>query len=264
MPEQPVLISDRRGSTLVLHLNRPDAGNAINGELAHALLTRLAACEGDTELRSIVITGTGERFFCTGGDVKAYAMLASVAELDRAFGLMRDVCDKLERLPCAVIAAINGYAIGGGAELALACDLRVAQASAQIGFPQSRLGLIPGWDGAERLLRTVGRSQAAKLMFSGLRVGAQEAHGIGLIDEIAPDGQVLVRALEWAASVAEVAPLSLGAIKDVLRDGGSGPADAAPGRVRARETFARLWFTADHKEAEAAFAQKRAPRFCGR
>lgn len=263
MPD-PVLLAQRRGTALVLHLNRPDAGNAINRELAQALLDRLQACQGDAGLRSIVITGTGERFFCTGGDVKAYATLQSPAELEHVFGLMREVCDRLEQLPCAVIAAINGYAVGGGAELSVACDLRVAQASAQIGFPQSRLGLIPGWDGAERLVRTVGRSQAARLLFSGLRVSAHEAREIGLVDEVAPDGHALARGLELADTFAEVAPLSLGAIKTVLRGDGGSPPAASPARIRAREDFARLWFTEDHKEAEQAFAEKRAPRFSGR
>jgi enoyl-CoA hydratase len=260
MPEA-ILLAERRGATLVLRLNRPDAGNAIDRHLAQALLEQLGRCEGDASLRAIVITGSGDRFFCTGGDVKAYAKLESAAELERVFGLMREVCDRLERLPCAVIAAINGYAVGGGAEMSLACDLRVAQESAQIGFPQSRLGLIPGWDGAERLVRTVGRSRAARLLFSGLRISAREAHAQGLVDEVAPDGQALATALALADTVAEVAPLSLAAIKDVLRGGASGD---SPARAGAREAFSRLWFTEDHREAEKAFAQKRAPQFRGR
>lgn len=260
MPEA-ILLAERRGATLVLRLNRPDMGNAIDSHLAQALLEQLDLCEGDASLRAIVITGSGDRFFCTGGDVKAYAKLESAAELERVFGLMREVCDRLERLPCAVIAAINGYAVGGGAEMSLACDLRVAQESAQIGFPQSRLGLIPGWDGAGRLVRTVGRSRAARLLFSGLRVSAREAHAMGLVDEVAADGQALATALALADTVAEVAPLSLAAIKDVLRDGATSDSSA---RGAAREAFSRLWFTEDHKEAERAFAEKRAPRFRGR
>ena len=162
---EPLVLAERHGNIRVLRLNRPDAGNAISREVALAIGEQLHVCANDTGLRALILTGTGPRYFCTGGDVKAYAKLASTEELDRVFGLMRDVCDSLEKLSCPVIAAINGFAVGGGAELALACDLRIAEDSAQIGFPQSRLGIMPGWDGTERLLRTVGRPATAKLLF---------------------------------------------------------------------------------------------------
>ena len=263
---EDLVVAERRGACLVLRLNRPDSGNAISREVAESLGAHLRVCEADATLRTLVITGTGERYFCTGGDVKAYARLESPEALDRVFNLMRDVCDVIERLPCPAIAAINGYAVGGGAELALACDLRIAEASAQIGFPQSRLGIMPGWDGTERLLRTVGRAGAARLLYSGRRVGAAEAHALRLVDEVVPDGTALAHALELAATFSEVAPMSLAAIKQALREAGcAGTAQAAgEARVRARAAFARLWFTEDHKEAERAFAEKRTPRFSGR
>ena len=265
MTEQ-LVVAERLGSCLILRLNRPASGNAINREVAESLGAHLRACAADPTLGTLVITGAGERYFCTGGDVKAYAQIASPAELDRVFNLMREVCDALERLPCPVIAAINGYAVGGGAEMSLACDLRVAEASAQIGFPQSRLGIMPGWDGTTRLLRTVGRSAAARLLFSGKRVSAAEARELRLVDEVVPDGTALARALELASTFAEVAPLSLGAIKQALREAGGADTtqSAEQARVRAREAFARLWFTEDHDEAERAFAEKRAPHFIGR
>lgn len=259
---EALVVAERRGHCLVLRLNRPHAGNAIDREVAEALGAQLRACTGEQLPRTLVITGTGARFFCTGGDVKAYAKLTSADELNAVFQLMRDVCDALEALPCPVIAAINGFAVGGGAEMALACDMRIAEASAQIGFPQSRLGILPGWDGTQRLLTTVGRSAASRLLFSGNRVGAQEALAIGLIDEVVADGTALARALELAATFEEVAPLALGAIKQSLKAADS--QSAAQARIGARETFARLWFTQDHAEAERAFAEKRAPRFSGR
>ena len=259
---EALVVAERRGQCLVLRLNRPDVGNAINREVAEALGAQLRTCTGDQVPRTLIITGTGPRFFCTGGDVKAYAKLTSADELNGVFGLMRDVCDALEALPCPVIAAINGFAVGGGAEIALACDIRLAEASAQLGFPQSRLGILPGWDGTQRLLTTVGRSAASRLLFSGNRINAQEARDIGLIDEVVADGTALARALELADTFAEVAPLALGAIKQSLKAAGSG--SAAQARIDARESFARLWFTHDHAEAERAFAEKRAPKFSGR
>lgn len=260
---EALVLAERHGTALVLRLNRPRAGNAISREVALALGDHLRTCAADKSLRTLLITGAGTRYFCTGGDVRAYARLASAEELERVFNLMRDVCDAMETLPCPVIAAINGYAVGGGAELTLACDLRIAEASAQIGFPQSRLGIMPGWDGTERLVRTIGRASAAKLLFSGKRVSATEARELHLVDEVVPDGQALGRALGLAATFAEVAPLSLGAIKTALREAGTAQA-AEKVRARARQAFARLWFTEDHKEAERAFEEKRAPVFNGR
>ena len=259
---EPLVVAERQGTSLILRLNRPDVGNAINREVAEALGAQLRACRGEAVPGSLIITGSGSRFFCTGGDVKAYAKLTSADELNAVFGLMRGVCDALEALPCPVIAAINGFAVGGGAEMALACDIRIAETSAQLGFPQSRLGIMPGWDGTQRLLTTVGRSTAARLLFSGTRVSAQEARDIGLVDEVVEDGAVLARALEMANIFAEVAPLSLGAIKQSLQ--AAGGASTAQARADARESFARLWFTQDHAEAERAFAEKRPPRFSGR
>lgn len=257
-----LVVAERHDKCLVLRLNRPHAGNAINREVAEALGAQLRACGGDAVPSTLIITGTGPRFFCTGGDVKAYAKLTSADQLNAVFGLMREVCDALEALPCPVIAAINGFAVGGGAEMALACDIRVAEASTQIGFPQSRLGILPGWDGTQRLLNTVGRSAASRLLFSGTRISAQQALAIGLIDEVVADGAVLARALELASTFSEVAPQSLGAIKQSLKAADS--AGAAQARIGARESFARLWFTEDHAEAERAFAEKRPPKFSGR
>ena len=263
---EELVVAERHGACLVLRLNRPEAGNAISREVAEALGAHLRACTGAAMPKALVITGTGARYFCTGGDVKAYARLRSAEDLDTVFGLMREVCDALERLPCPVIAAINGFAIGGGAELALACDMRFAEASAQIGFPQSRLGVLPGWDGMQRLLDTVGRAAATRLLFTGKRVSAQEARELGLVDEVVPDGTVLRRALEMADTCAEVAPLAIGAIKLALKDAARAgtPQAVAETRVRTRESFARLWFTEDHAEAERAFAEKREPKFTGR
>ncbi|MFN0163276.1 MAG: enoyl-CoA hydratase/isomerase family protein, partial [Burkholderiales bacterium] len=250
-PTGQLVLAERHGAALVLRLNRPEAGNAISREVALALADQVRACASDPALRALIITGSGPRYFCTGGDVKAYARLSSAEELDQVFNLMRDVCDAIEALPFPAIAAINGFSVGGGSELALACDLRIADASVQIGFPQSRLGIIPGWDGVPRLLKTVGRGSAAMLLYTGKRVSASEARDIGLVDEVVPDGKALERALELAATFAEVAPLSLHAIKTALSEAESAQA-GTEARRNARASFARLWFTEDHKEAERA------------
>jgi enoyl-CoA hydratase len=261
MPEA-LVTSERRGEVLIARLNRPGDGNAINRALAIELAALVGACGADQPLRALIITGVGPRFFCTGGDVKAYAQVADAATLNEVFDLIRSLLDAIEALHCPVIAAINGYAIGGGAELALACDLRVMDSAAQVGFPQSRLGIMPGWDGLGRLVALVGRGAATRLVMKGTRITAAEARAIGLVDEVAPPGGSLEQALALAATLAEAAPLSLAAIKSALRDAAGD--DPAIARQRAREAFGRLWFTADHKEAERAFAEKRTPLFAGK
>jgi enoyl-CoA hydratase/carnithine racemase len=159
-----------------------------------------------------------------------------------------------------VIAAINGYAIGGGAELSLACDFRVIEQGAQIGFPQSRLGILPGWNGISRLVPLVGRAAAAKLLFDGRRIDAEQALAIGLATNVAPVGQSLRVALELAQTFSGTAPLSIAAIKAELN---AVTYHLSEVKAQSRRAFAQLWFTADHKEAEQAFAEKRVPRFKG-
>ena len=258
---EALIATDRQDDCLVATLNRPGDGNAINLALARELAALIDTCTTDRALRALVITGAGPRFFCTGGDVKAYARVETAQELNQVFDLIRNLLDAMEALPCPVIAAINGYAIGGGAELVLACDMRVMDSTAQIGFPQSRLGILPGWDGVGRLLPLIGRSAATRMLLSGKRISATEALAIGLVDEVAPAGRSLAQALALAHGFRDNAPLSLAAIKAALHDAAGG--DAMGARQRARDAFMRLWFTADHKEAERAFAAKRTPRFTG-
>lgn len=261
-PDAATVRERRVGSALVLTLSRPEAGNSIDLDTARALRRALDACRGDRGVRSIVITGDGSRFFCTGGDVKRYRALQDVAELARVFGTVRDLLDQIEALDQPVIAAINGYAVGGGVELALACDIRIAQASARLALPQAKLGIIPGWDGIERLVDTVGRSAAMMILLSGRQYPAAEALAIGLVDEVAQEGTTaLDAALACAAEFDSAAPMSIGATKRTVLHCLRSPRTTA--RAFAADTFGELWFSADHREAEAAFIEKRAPRFGG-
>ena len=257
-----LVLSSRDGSALVLTLNRPEAGNAMSVEMALELNAALDVCRSDASIRSVVVTGAGPRFFCTGGDVKRYAKLDDVAALNAAFDTVRDLLDAIEQLDQPVIAALNGYTVGGGTEFALACDLRIAARSVQIGLPHVQLGILPGWDGTARLLELVGRAQASRLMFSGERISADEALRIGLVNQVVEDGSALEAALAFAAKLDAAAPLALGAAKRTILD--TLRSEPAGARLRGRQRFAELWFTDDHKEAESAFAEKRAPRFSGK
>lgn len=253
--------TERRGNALVLQIDRPQAGNSINLATAEALSAGLKQAANEIGLRAVVITGTGGKFFCTGGDVKAYRALDNPEELERTFGRVRQLLDEVENLTLPVFAAIEGYALGGGLEMALACDQRFAGRQAKLGLPQTKLGLIPGWNGIERLVETVGRSHAMRLLYSAEPISAERAQAIGLVDEVSEQGGALDRALAFSERLSETAPLAIRAAKAVcmatLRQG----RDAAV--ENGRNTFSHLWFTADHREAEAAFAEKRKPSFKG-
>ena len=256
-----MLTESQQGSARILTLDRQEAGNALSLELVVALEKALAKCRDDSSLRSVIITGAGEKFFCTGGDVKRYSLIEDAAGLHEIFDRAARLLDLIEDCELPVFAAINGYAIGGGLELALACDMRFAAAGVQMGFPQSRLGIIPGWNGIERVLAVAGRGTAMRLLLSGDRVDASEAHRLGLVDFVAQGESALDAALRYAARLDTAAPLSLKAMKQVVAQTLHAPRDQA--RMLARAEFGRLWFTADHQEAEAACAQKRAPQFSG-
>ena len=201
------------------------------------------------------ITGQGGKFFCSGGDVKAYRALDSEDDLQRVFGRVRDLLDEIECFRLPVLAAIDGYALGGGLELALACDQRFASADARLGTTQARLGLIPGWNGVERLVETVGRPHALRLLFLAEPISAARALDIGLVDEVASSGTALDAALHFCRRMASTGPLGVEGAKAVAFAGLA--SQRAAGREVARRTFERLWFTNDHREAEAAFAEKR-------
>lgn len=253
------IIEHTVGTSLILSLNRPDAGNAVDLDTAQALHERLSRCRGDRGVRTIIVTGSGDRFFCTGGDVKRYRALRDGAELTAVFGKIRTLLDVLEGLEQPVIAALNGYVIGGGVELALACDIRIAHTSARLSLPQSRLGIIPGWNGIERLVETVGRSAAMRMLWSGRQYSAQEALRLGLVDEVVSEGSVLDAALRCAAEFDRAAPMTLGAVKRCVLQTLRGTSEQSRGQ--ASDLLEQLWFSAEHREAEAAFAEKRLPNF---
>jgi len=256
-----VLKIRRAASVLGLTIDREHAGNAISGAVTAALERAIDGAAEDPKLRAVIITGAGERFFSAGGDIKQYRELRERADLDTAFAGPRRLMDRIEALPLPVIAAINGYALGGGAELALACDIRIAAPGARIGFPYVRLGLMPGWHGGERLLRLCGYGNAMHLLMTGATLDAGVARDLGLVSEVVDEMPVMEAAMALAARLAEGAPLSLAAIKRSLH--ATATRERAVARRLSDELFAGLWLSDDHREAEAAFAGKRTPRFRG-
>jgi enoyl-CoA hydratase len=254
--------AERRGSALVLTICRPEAGNSIDTPTVVALSTSLEAARQESALRAIIIAGQGGKFFCSGGDLKAYRSLETKEQLALAFGKVRMLLDQFEAFPLPIIAAVDGYALGGGMEMALACDLRFASPGAKLGMPQGRLGIIPGWNGIQRLVELVGRGTALRLLYSGDAPPLDQAVAMGLVDEVSEPGcSAVEHAIAFVERISRTAPLSLSAIKSVtLAAVRNSPAEAE--RAAAAE-FERLWFTKDHREAEKAFAEKRQPVFVG-
>ena len=254
--DRPIAASERDG-VLILTIDRDGVGNAICRDTAQAMRDALDATAGRTDLRGIIVTGAGVRFFCTGGDLKAYRAISTPTELAETFAVVRGLLDALEAHPLPVIAAINGYALGGGAELALACDLRFATAAAKIGLPQAKLGIIPGWNGSARLMRAVGYAKAMRMLLTCEQLSAAEALADGLLDGVT-DGDVVDHAVGFLAGL-PAAPLAVSATKRALRAAADGD-----GKAVGEAILEELWFSEDHREAEKAFAEKRAPVFQGR
>jgi enoyl-CoA hydratase/carnithine racemase len=258
----PPIRVTRDAATAIVTIDREEAGNSISAEVVDALDGFFHDAGRDVDLRAVVITGAGGRFFAAGGDVKRYRDLRSREQLRAVFEHPRRLLDGIESFPLPVIAAINGWALGGGAELSLACDLRVMAGDARIGFPYAKLSLVAGWYGAERLVRVVGQGAARALLLRGEPVDACEAHRIGLVNEIAAPGGALQRATVLAGELAAKAPLTMGATKRVLN--AIARESASHARAVADREFEELWVSEDHREAEAAFAEKRPPFFKGR
>ncbi|MDQ3262873.1 MAG: enoyl-CoA hydratase-related protein [Myxococcota bacterium] len=238
-----------------------DRRNAIRRAMLAEFESMVARVSADRSVRAVVITGAGEKAFCAGADLKERATMKE--EEVRAFldGL-RSALRSLEISDCIFIAAINGVALGGGTELALACDLRVAAPHAELGLTEVKLGIIPGGGGTQRLPRLIGPGRAKELILTGRRVPAAEALTLGLVNRVAPEGQLVAAAVELAQSIVQNAPLALGAAKHAVDEGLSlNMEDALRLELSKYELVLK---TEDRLEGLRAFAEKRAPRFQGR
>ncbi len=242
-------------------INRPDALNALDPETLTQLRDRLLELGGDQEVRVVVLTGAGERAFVAGADIKHMRGLG-VDEAKQWGALGHDCGRLLETMPKPTIAMINGFALGGGCELALACDLRYAAATAKLGQPEINLGIIPGWGGTQRLARATSLGFAKELILTGRVVDAEEAERRGLVNAVFEPGELAERTMEVAVQLAAKSPIALAAAKEACNRALQG--DHARNLERESDRFGELFASEDAKEGLAAFAEKRDPRFVGR
>jgi enoyl-CoA hydratase len=253
---------EQRGAVAVWTLDRPDRMNALSRPMLLALgkLAREAAT--NASIRAVVITGAGNKAFCAGADLKERQSMSD--EDVRAFlELYRQELGAVDRSPKPVVAALNGVALGGGFELALACDLRVASAHAEVGLPETSIGIIPGAGGTQRLPRIVGEGRAKEMILLARRLSATEALAWGLVGRVTPvGGSVVDDAVEWIRPIAEGAPVAQAAALEAIDRGLDVSLEV--GLVLEKVSYEKTLATEDRREALAAFAAKRTPRFQGR
>jgi enoyl-CoA hydratase len=257
--ETLLMAVEERVATITL--NRPKVLNALNSTMVRELGEAFAALGEDDAVRAVLLRGTGGKAFAAGADISELAHADSALGQQMAESTQR-VFRRIETLGKPVIACIDGFALGGGCELAMACTLRLASDSAKLGQPEIKLGLIPGYGGSQRLPRLVGQGAALKMLLTGAMVDASEALRIGLVDEVVPDGKLDERATELARLIAGMPPLAVAAAIEAVGRGADLPLDEALALEAA--IFGRLCGTEDKREGTQAFLEKRSAIWTGR
>jgi len=255
------LIAERDGAVAVVTINRPRVHNALNRHTLDELRRHFLELKADEEIRAIVITGAGEKSFVAGADINELASQSPAAAREHALA-GQHTFDVIENLGTPVIAAINGYAFGGGCELAMACTLRLAADTALIGQPEIQLGLIPGFAGTQRLTRLVGRGRALEMTLTGKPIAAAEAERIGLVNRVVPAADLMAEARKLASQLAAQAPIAARYIVQAINKGAEMP--FAEACVFEAALFGLAASTEDMREGTRAFLEKRKAVFRGR
>jgi enoyl-CoA hydratase len=258
MPEN--IIVEREGRVAVLTVNRPDKLNALNEATRRDLGAALDALRDDKETRVVVITGAGEKSFVAGADIAEFA--GRTAHEQRTVMLSKSGFGSVDEFPKPVIAMVNGFCLGGGCELALMCDIRVASENARFGQPEINLGIIPGAGGTQRLTRLVGEGRAMQMILTGEMIGANEAERIGLVNAVYPAAELRAKTLELANRIAEKSPVALEMAKTAVKN--AARMNLREGLMQEVDLFALCFASEDKEEGVRAFLEKRKPDFKGR
>ncbi|MGH9411016.1 MAG: enoyl-CoA hydratase-related protein [Vicinamibacterales bacterium] len=255
------LLLERDGAVAVLTINRPKVLNALNGATIDELRRAILELKHDASVRVVVLTGAGEKSFIAGADINELAVQTPTSGREHAM-MGQHVFDLIEHMGKPVIAAINGYALGGGCELAMACTLRLASETARLGQPEINLGIIPGYAGTQRLARLVGRGRALELLLTGDPIPAQEAYRLGLVNRVVAPADLLPQAKALAAVLAAKAPIAVRYILEAVDKG----LQMSFGEAQVFEAtlFGLVASTDDMREGTQAFLEKRKPEFKGR
>ncbi|HHW06470.1 MAG TPA: crotonase [Clostridia bacterium] len=251
---------ERQGPIALLTINRPQVLNALNEETLRELEAALDEIAADREIRVVIITGAGEKAFVAGADI-AFMQNLTPLEAKRFARLGQTVFSKIENLPQPVIAAINGYALGGGCELAMACDIRVASTRAKLGQPEVNLGLIPGFGGTQRLTRLVNPGIAKEILFTADTYDAEAAKQMGLVNHVVPPEELMQFCKDMAARIAAKGPVAVQLCKEAVNDGLE--MDLEKALIHEADLFGLVFATRDRAEGIAAFLAKRKPEFNG-
>jgi enoyl-CoA hydratase len=254
------LALDRDGAVVVLTINRPKVLNALNTQTIDELRRAVLDLKHDKLVRAVIITGAGEKAFVAGADINELAVQSPAQGREHALR-GQHVFDLIENMGKPVVAAINGYALGGGCELAMACTVRLASEAARLGQPEINLGIIPGYGGTQRLARLVGKGVALELLLTGRQVTAQEAMHIGLVNRVVPPADLMAAAKRLATELSSKAPFAVQYIVEAVNRGLEQPLDKA--QFLEATLFGLVASTKDMREGTAAFLEKRKPEFKG-
>ena len=255
------LLVVRDGGVAILTINRPKVLNALNTQTLDELRRAILDLKRDDTVRAVILTGAGDKSFIAGADINELATQTPVSGREHAM-TGQHILDLIEHLGKPVIAAINGFALGGGCELAMACTIRIAADTAKLGQPEINLGLIPGYAGTQRLTRIVGRGRALELLLTGDQVTAQEAHRLGLVNRVVPAADLIPEAKKLAATLAAKAPIATRYILEAVHKGVEMP--FAQAQVFEATLFGLVASTEDMREGTKAFLEKRKPEFKGK
>lgn len=254
------LLIEREEAVAILTVNRPKVLNALNTRTLDELRRAIVELKDDEAVRAVVLTGAGEKSFVAGADINELALQSPGGGREHAIR-GQHVLDLIEQMGKPVIAAINGYALGGGCELAMACTIRIAADTAKLGQPEINLGIIPGYAGTQRLARIIGKGRALELLLTGDQLSAQEAHRLGLVNRVVPAAELMAEARKLAVTLASRAPVATRYILDAVHKGLEMP--LAQAQIFEATLFGLVVSTDDMREGTAAFLEKRKPVFKG-